>query len=77
VNAAVKISLQRRNIPLDRQSIIAELEGERDRLNKAIAALKSNERQIKSIGKGQEWPASFSSGPEEDFGGAKGALGRD
>jgi hypothetical protein len=36
---------------LDRQSIIAELEGERDRLNKAIAALKSNGRQIKSFGR--------------------------
>jgi len=33
----------RRLTPLDTQSIIAELEAERDRLNSAIAALQSNQ----------------------------------
>jgi hypothetical protein len=41
----------RRLTPLDTQSIIAELEAERDRLNRAIAALEGGQRRSRPAGK--------------------------
>jgi hypothetical protein len=40
---------------LDTQSIIAELESERDRLNSAIAALQSNHARLGRAGKRNGW----------------------
>lgn len=65
----------RKAIQLDTQSIIAELEGQREAV-KAIAALKSNGRQTMNlIGKASRG-RHFGSRPEENFRGTKSALGQ-
>src|SRR6476660_6842351 len=57
-----------RGYPLDAQSIIAELESERDRLNNAIAALQSSQARLGRTGTRNGWRRHLSAAARRKIG---------